>query len=83
MTKKARARAARAMVLAIRVAVVGYKEGKGGKALAMATRVVGKRTATAKTRALVTATREAGKKEGNGKGNKSIDGKEDGNSKQQ
>jgi hypothetical protein len=65
------------------IRVVGYEEGKGGKAMAMATRAAGKRTAMAKTRAMVMATREAGEKEGNGKGNKSINGKEDGNGERQ
>ncbi len=39
MTKRARARAARAMVAAMRMA--GDKEAKGGKAMAMVTRVAG------------------------------------------
>jgi hypothetical protein len=74
--------AARANATAMRVA--GIKEGKGGKAMAMATRVVGKQTATMTTRAMVTKTKEACEEEGNGKGNKSNgDGKEDGNGKQQ
>ncbi len=73
---------ARAMVMAMLVA--GDEEGKGGKAMAMATRVVGKRTAMATRRVMGTVTREADKEEGNGKGNKSnVDGKEDSNGKQQ
>ena len=43
--------------------VAGDKEGKGSKvmAMAMATRMVGKWTATATKRVMVTATRVAGK----------------------
>jgi hypothetical protein len=60
--------------------VVGDKEGKVGKAMAMATRMVGERTAMAMKRAMSMATREAGKEEGNGKGDTSNgNGKEDGN----
>jgi hypothetical protein len=64
--------------------VVGKEEGKGGKALALATRVAGEQTATATKRVMATKTREAGKEEGTGKGGK-RDGnnKEDGNGKQQ
>ncbi len=47
------------MVMAMRVA--GNEENMGGKAIAMATRVIGKRTATATKRAMVMAIREAGK----------------------
>ncbi len=62
--------------------VAGVKEGKGGKAMMMATRVVGKRTATAMTRAMVMKTMEVGEEEGNGKGGKSIgNGEEDGHGK--
>jgi hypothetical protein len=69
------------MAMAIRVA--GNKEGKGGKAMAMATIVAGGQTVTATRRAMAMATKEVGEEEGNGKGNKSdVDGKEDGNSKQ-
>ncbi len=47
-------------------------------------RVMGKWTATATTRAMVTKTKEAGEEEGNGKGGKSNgDGEESGNGKQQ
>jgi hypothetical protein len=63
--------------------VVGIKEGKGGKAMGMATRVAGKGMATARTRAMVTKMKEVGEAEGNGKGGKSNgDGKEDNNGKQ-
>jgi hypothetical protein len=48
--------------------VVGIEEGKGGKVMAMATRVAGKWTATAKTRTMVSKTKEASEEEGNGKG---------------
>ncbi len=69
--------------MAMRVA--GDKEGKGGKAMVMATRVAGKWAATAMGRAMMaTATREAGREEGNSKCNKyDVDGKEDGKGKQQ
>jgi hypothetical protein len=74
-------RAARANATAMRV--VGVKEGEGGKAMAMATRVVGEWMAMAMTRVMVTKRKEAGEEEGNGKGGKSNgDGKESGNSKQ-
>jgi hypothetical protein len=60
--------------------VAGIKEGEGGKAMAMATRVAGKRTATVMTRAMVSKRMEAGEEEGNGKGGKSnCDGKDSGN----
>jgi hypothetical protein len=58
------------MVTAMRMA--GDKEGEGGKAMTMVTRVVGKRMATATKRAMRMKTREAGEEEGNGKGGKSI-----------
>ncbi len=54
MTNRARARAARAVEVTMRV--VGDKEGKGGKAMAMATSVVGERTAMATKWAMVTKT---------------------------
>ncbi len=80
-TKRERATAARAMVMTMRVVV--DKEGKGGKVMAMATRVAGKQTATATKRVMAMKTREAGKEEGNGKGGKSDgDGKDDGCGKQ-
>jgi hypothetical protein len=64
--------------------VVGVKEGEGDKAMAMATRVAGKQTATATTRAMVTKTREVGEEEGNDKGCKSGgNGKESSDGKQQ
>jgi hypothetical protein len=69
------------MVTAMRVA--GNKEGEGGKAMAMAARVVGKWTAKATKTAMAMKTREVGKEEGNGKGSKSDDdGKEEGDSKE-
>ncbi len=78
MTKKARARSARAMATAMRV--VGKEKRKGGKAMAMATGVAGERTATVRRRAMAMATREAGEEEGNGKDNKSDgNGEEDSN----
>ncbi len=81
-TKREKARAARANAVAKRVA--GIKEGESGKAMVMATRVAGKQMATARTRAIVTKTKEAGEEEGNGKGSKSdCNGKESGDSKQQ
>jgi hypothetical protein len=74
------------MVMAMRVE--GDKEGKGSKGLAMviaiATRVAGKQTGTMTKRAMSTTTREAGKEEGNGKGDTSNGNcNEDGNGKQQ
>jgi hypothetical protein len=79
--KRERARAARANGTAMRVA--GVEEGKGGKAMVMATRVAGKWTATARMRAMVTKTKEAGEEEGNGKGGKSDgDGEEDSDGEQ-
>jgi hypothetical protein len=54
VTNRARARAARAMKMAMRV--VGDKKGDGGKAMTMATRVAGDRTATATKRAMATKT---------------------------
>jgi hypothetical protein len=50
---------ARTMAKAVRV--VGDKEGEGGKAMAMATRIAGEWTVTSTKRALVTATRVVGK----------------------
>jgi hypothetical protein len=47
------------MVMVMRV--VGEKEGKGGKAMATVTRVMGKRMATATKRAMAMAMRVAGK----------------------
>ncbi len=56
--KRASTRRARAMATAVRVA--GYEEGKGGKAMVMATRITNKWTATATKKAMATATRVAG-----------------------
>ncbi len=64
--------------------VAGNEEGEGGKAMAMATRVAGQRTATATRREMAKATWEVGEEEGNGKSNKSnIGGKEDKDGEQQ
>ncbi len=59
MTKRERARAARVMATAMRVA--GDEGGKGNKAMAMAARIEGEWTVTATKRAMVMATRVAGK----------------------
>ncbi len=75
MTKRARARTTRAMVTAVRV--IGDKENKGSKAMAIVTRVRGKRMTMA------IASKAAGKEKGNGNGDKKFDGKEDGNGKWQ
>ncbi len=62
--------------------VAGVKEGNGSKPIAMATRVAGKQTVFATTRAMLTKTKEAGEEEGNGKGSKSDgNGKKDSNGK--
>jgi hypothetical protein len=84
--KRERARTAWAMAAVMRVA--GDKEGNGEKAMKMAKRVAGERTATmvvgkgmatATKRAMTTKTREAGEEEENGKVGKTDDnGKEDG-----
>ncbi len=58
MMKRERARAARAMATAMRVA--GDNEGKGNKAMVMGTRIAGEWTATATKRAMVMMTRVAG-----------------------
>ncbi len=60
VTKRARPRVARVMVTAMRV--VGDIEGEGGKAMATATRVAGKRAATA------TKSMMAMKRRGQGRG---------------
>jgi hypothetical protein len=74
VTKRARAKMARAMMMGIRVA--SNKEGKGGKAMAKATKVMGKRKATV-------TKRESGEEQGDGKGSKSNnDGEEEGNGKE-
>ncbi len=52
MTKTARARAARSMTMAMRVA--GKDDGEGGKAMATVTRVVGERIGMATKRAMAT-----------------------------
>jgi hypothetical protein len=58
--------------------VAGDKEGGGGKVMAMATRVAGKRTATAMKRSMAMKTREVGNEEGNRNGGKSnSNGKEE------
>ncbi len=58
----------------------GNKDGKGRKAMAMATRMVGEQMATATKREIAKKTREVGKEERNGKGGKSnVNSKEDGN----
>jgi hypothetical protein len=70
------------MSMAMKVA--GKEEGEGGKAMAMATRLVGERMVTAIKRAMATKMREAGEEEGGGNGSKSNgDGKEDCDGKQQ
>ena len=46
--------------------LAGKEEGKGGKAMAMATSMAGKRTATAIKRAIAAKTREAEEEERNG-----------------
>jgi hypothetical protein len=51
MTKRERARTARVMAMALRV--VGNEEGKGNKAMTMATRIAGEWTATATKRVMV------------------------------
>ncbi len=58
MTKRVRARAARAMEATMRVA--GNEEGKGSKAMLTATRVAGKWTVTAMKRAMAKKTRFGG-----------------------
>jgi hypothetical protein len=58
-------------VTATAMRMAGDKEGKGGKAMAMAGMVAGKRMEMTMKRAMATKTREAGKEEGNGKGSKS------------
>ncbi len=77
----ARARVAREMAMVMRV--VGNKEGEGGKAMAMATRVAGERMAMLTKIAMVTKTREVGDEEGIGRVSKSSgDGEEDGDGEQ-
>ncbi len=70
------------MAMVMRVA--GDKKGKGGRAMAMATRVVGERMAMTTKRAMVMGMKEVGEEQENGKGNKSNgNGEEDGDGKQQ
>ncbi len=59
MTKRKKARVAMAMVKVMRV--VDDEEGENGKAMAMATRMAGKWTVTARKRAMAMATKAAGK----------------------
>ncbi len=69
------------MAMVIRVA--GNEEGEGGKAMAMATRVAGERTAMLTKSAMVTKTREVSDEKGIGRGGKSSgNGEEDGDGKQ-
>jgi hypothetical protein len=69
------------MLMVMRVA--GDEEGKGGKAMAMATRVAGERTAMLTKSAMATKTREVSNEKGISRGGKSSgNGKEDGNGKQ-
>ncbi len=80
--KRVRARVARAMAMVMRV--VGNKEGEGGKAMAMATRVAGERMAMLTKSAMATKTREVRNEKGIGRGGKSSgDGEEDGNGERQ
>jgi hypothetical protein len=70
------------MAMVMRVA--GNKEGEGGKAMAMATRVAGERMVMLTKSAMATKTREVGNEEGIGRGGKSSgNGKDDGDGKQQ
>ncbi len=61
MTKRERARAARAMVKVMRV--VGDEEGEDGKAMAMATRMAGKWTVMMRKRAMAMVARVVGKQQ--------------------
>ncbi len=64
------------MVMVMRVA--GNEEGKGGKAMVMATRVASERTAMLTKSAMATKTREVSVEKGIGRGGKSSgNGKED------
>jgi hypothetical protein len=63
VTNRARARVARAIETMMRVA--GDKEGKGSKAMVMATRVAGEQTAMATKKAMVTKPRLGGAGGGN------------------
>jgi hypothetical protein len=63
--------------------VAGNKEGKGNKAMAMATRVAGERTVMLTKSAMAMKTREVSNEKGIGGGGKSSgDGEEDGNGEQ-
>ncbi len=63
---------------------MGNKEGKGGKAMAMATRVAGERMAMLTKSAMAMKTREVSDEKGIGRGGKSSgDGEEDGDGKQE
>jgi hypothetical protein len=69
------------MAMVMRVA--GKEGGKGGKAMAMATRVAGERTAMLTKSAMAMKTREVSDEKGIGRGSKSSgDGKEDGDGEQ-
>ncbi len=63
VTNRAKARAARAIEMTMRVA--GNKKGKGGKTMATTARVASKRTATATKRAMPMKTRLGGAGGGN------------------
>ncbi len=65
--------------------VAGEEEGKGGKAMAMATQAAEEQTATLTKRAMEMKMREVGKEEGNGSKGTKRDGnaEEDGDGKQQ
>ncbi len=66
------------MAMVMRVA--GNKEGKGSKAMAMATRVAGERTAMLTKSAMATKTREVSDEKGTSRGGKSSgDGEEHSN----
>ncbi len=69
--------------MAIVMRVAGNEEGKGGKAMAMATRVAGERAAMLMKSAMAMKAREVSNEKGIGRGGKSSgDGEEDGDGKQ-
>ncbi len=69
--------------MAMGMRVAGNEEGEGGKAMAMATSVVGERTAMLTKSATATKTREVGNEKGIGRGGKSSgDGEEDSDGEQ-
>ncbi len=69
------------MAMVMRVA--GNKEGKGGKAMVMATRVASEWTAMLTKSVMAMKTREVSNEKGIGRGGKSSgDGKEDGDGEQ-